>query len=106
MASQLPQPRRCPIGTTHEHSQTNRETTAGAAPPSGSTNGVDRSGVVVEGTAEQRERNQAALEMLRRWQEEDAARTPEEIRELDEQWERFKKSVNDDRRGYREVIVD
>ena len=94
------------MGKTHEQRQSNRSHTTDVARTAAGTGGGEAGTVVVTGTPEQRERNEAALEMLRRWQQEDAARTPEEVRELDEQWERFKKSINEPRRGYREVIVD
>ena len=44
-----------------------------------------------------RTRNQAGIDLLRRWREEDAARTPQEAAEADQQFEDFKRSLNANR---------
>jgi hypothetical protein len=43
----------------------------------------------------QREKNQAAIDMLRQWREEDATDDPEEIAKSLAEWEEFKKSMNE-----------
>ena len=60
----------------------------------------------VRGTAEQREKNQAALEWLRRREEEIAAMTEAEVQEEEREWEAFKHSMNQGRAGYRKLYVD
>ena len=42
-------------------------------------------------------RNQAALDLLRQWREEDAAMTPEEAKEADRDLEEFKRNMNANR---------
>ncbi len=44
---------------------------------------------------EQRKKNQAAIEMLREWREEDATDDPEEIAKSMAEWEEFKKGMNE-----------
>jgi len=44
---------------------------------------------------EQHKKNQAAIEMLRQWREEDATDDPEEIAKSLAEWEEFKKGMNE-----------
>ena len=44
---------------------------------------------------EQRKKNQAAIEMLRQWREEDATDNPEDIAKSLAEWEEFKKGMNE-----------
>ena len=44
---------------------------------------------------EQRKKNQAAIEMLDRWDEEDKTDDPEEIARRVAEWEEFKKGMNE-----------
>ena len=62
----------------------------------------------VRGTAAQRQKNQAALELLRRWQQEDAAMSPEQRERAEREWQEFKRALNAerDRAGSRRIYRD
>ena len=44
---------------------------------------------------EQRKKNQAAIEMLHRWNEEDKTDDPEELARREADWQEFKKGMNE-----------
>ena len=44
---------------------------------------------------EQRQKNQAAIEVLRQWDEEDATGDPEELARREADWREFKKGMNE-----------
>jgi hypothetical protein len=62
--------------------------------------------IYVSATAEQREKNKAALDLLKTWEAERAAMAPAEIEQAKRDWEVFKKSMNDNRMSYRMRYVD
>jgi hypothetical protein len=62
--------------------------------------------IYVSGTAEQREKNKAALDLLKTWEAERAAMTPAEIEQAERDWDVFKKSMNENRMSYRMRYVE
>jgi hypothetical protein len=62
----------------------------------------------VRGTPAQRQKNQPALDLLRRWQHEDAAMSPEQREQAQRDWQEFRRAMNADRdrAGARRVYRD
>jgi len=48
--------------------------------------------------AEQRTLNQPSIDLLKKWDEEDAALTPEELAQAQREWEEFRDALNETRR--------
>jgi hypothetical protein len=71
--------------------------------PSAGTGGT---ALVVEGTAEQREKNRAAVEWLERRQLEYETLSPDQKQELERQWEQFERMMNENHPGPRRVYLD
>ena len=46
-------------------------------------------------TEEQRIKNQAIIDMLRQWREEDATDDPEELAQSEAEWQEFKEGINE-----------